>query len=149
MGPLEIIAIVAAALILGLAVLFLVAWKAPHRVAFLGKVLMRSKRLREATNKQLASEMAENPELIEQVVGQSLGRDQARQVSQVIGNRSAEETEELLETLMNKAQSGERITAQDLARKKPRTHSEARAKAKKKARSRQKRKAAKKQRKRR
>lgn len=117
----------------------------PGGRAFLGAQLMRSRKFREVAGKKMVSELAADPELLEKAMGEQVGKTQARQVAKVLGNRSESEREELLGTLFEKAESGEQITLEDLARKRPRTAEEARARSKKKDAARAKRKAAKRQ----
>jgi hypothetical protein len=122
---------------------------APKLFGPLVKLFMRSKRVREASEQMAVKEIAKDPEKLEEMVAQVGGRDAARKMDKMMQGRSEKEREEMLSSLMEKAQSGQPLTQQDLAWSGPKSPDQARAQAKKKAKERAKKKAARRQRKRR
>lgn len=139
-------ALVALAVVILLAAALIVfARRNPERFTPVIRLLMRSGRIRRAAEQQMVSELAADPQLLEEAMSRQVGKSQARQAAKMLGHRSEAEREELLGTLFEKAEAGESITLEDLARKHPRTADEARARAKRKDQARAKRKAAKRQ----
>jgi len=113
----------------------------------LTNLLFRSKKLRKAAENKMATQLADDPELLEEMAGEHLSKEQLKQFNQVMGQRTEGDRRQLIETIFEKANSGQQLNPQDLARSAPLTGDEARSKNKRKSKTRNKSKAARRQRK--
>ena len=87
-------------------VIALLARFKPAALAPLGNLFMKSKRGRDFAQDRIASEIAANPELLDEMMPEEMPRAAREQLEAVLANRSEAERAEVMKRLMEAAESG-------------------------------------------